>query len=194
MIAQRTKGTHVLHVVKILRTHREIALKLLPPELHHYLTDRILPSSWYSSIDHLGLLRVVAKLMPKGQDPWITMGRGSARMDLDGAYKQHFRQNDPETTLRVLAAVWRSTHDSGKFVIAFDDKSSATIERFEYPVATDEICRITTGYIIESLRVAQAISPEVEHTECVAFKADRCTWRAHWKGVAEGVGPSSQRG
>jgi hypothetical protein len=183
MKGQRTKGTHVLHVVKILRMNRDRVLELLAPDLHHYLIDRILPSSWYPSDDHLGLLRAVARMMPKGQDPWIAMGRGSARMDLDGAYKQHFRVHDPETTLRVLAAVWRSTHDSGKFVITFDSSRSATFKMIEYPVITDEICRITTGYIIESLHVAGAIGPEVEHATCVALRSPSCTWHAHWKGI-----------
>jgi hypothetical protein len=180
---QRTKGTHVLHVVKILRTKRELAFKLLAPELHHYLTDRILPSSWYPSADHLGLLRAVARLMPKTADPWIAMGRGSARMDLEGAYKQHFRPQDPETTLRVLAAVWRSTHDSGKIVITFENATSAIFKMVDYPVTTDEICRITTGYISESLLVSGALSPEVDHTTCVAFGCAQCTWHARWKGI-----------
>lgn len=184
MKGQRTKGTHVLHVVKILRTYRELALKLLAPDLHHYLTDRILPSSWYPSDDHLGLLRAVARLMPKVPDPWITMGRGSARMDLEGAYKHHIRPRDPETTLRILTAVWRSTHDSGKIVIDFQTPTSAMFKMLDYPVATDEICRITTGYVLESLHVAGAILPEVDHTTCIALGSIVCTWHAQWKGIA----------
>lgn len=183
MPGQRTKGTHFLHVVKILRANRERIVELLAPNLRHYLEDRILPSSWYSSDDHLELLRVAARIMPKGQDPWITMGRGSARMDLEGAYKQHFRFQDPEMTLRVLPAVWKSTHDSGKFVNQFHGPCEASFKLLEYPVVTDEICRITTGYILEALRLSGAKDPKVEHVTCVATKASCCTWIAQWKGM-----------
>ena len=105
-------------------------------------------------------------------------------MDLEGAYKQHFRPKDPETTLRVLAAVWRSTHDSGRFAITFDTPRSATCTLLEYASKTDEICRITTGYMLESLQFAGAILPEVEHVSCVACRAQQCQWRAKWIGVA----------
>jgi hypothetical protein len=183
MNGRRTKGTHVLHVVKILRMNRDRALELLAPDLHHYLSERILPSSWYSSDDHLSLLRAVVKTMPKGQDAWITMGRVSARMDLEGAYKQFFRTNDPEATLRVLPAVWRSTHDSGKISFALETPTSVVFKMVDYPVMTDEICRITTGYIMEALHVAGACGAEVAHSTCIALRAPECTWHAYWKSV-----------
>jgi len=183
MPGQRTKGTHFLHAVKVLRGNRDRVIAWLAPNLRHYLEDRILPSSWYSSDDHLELLRVVAKMAPKGVDPWIAMGRGSARLDLEGAYKHQFRFQDPEMTLRVLPAVWKSTHDSGKFVNQFHGANEASFKLMDYPVATDEICRITTGYILETLRLSGAKDPVVEHITCVAAKASCCTWIARWSGM-----------
>ena len=183
MKGQRTKGTHFLHVVKLLRANRERLVELLNPALLHYLDERILPSSWYSSDDHLELLRVVSKMMPKGIDPWIAMGRGSARMDLEGAYKHHFRFQDPEMTLRVLPAVWKSTHDTGKFINQFHGPYEASFKLVDYPVMTDEICRITTGYIIEALNLSGAKDPDVQHITCVAAKASCCTWIARWAGM-----------
>lgn len=184
MKGQRTKGTHFLHVIKVLRANRQRAVESLSPHLCHYLDERILPSSWYSSDDHLELLRVVAKMMPKGADPWITMGRGSARMDLEGAYKHHFRFQHPEMTLRVLPAVWKSTHDSGKFVNQFHGAGEASFKLIDYPVVTDEICRITTGYVLEALCLSGANTPHVEHITCVAAKASCCTWIARWNGMS----------
>lgn len=183
MKGQRTKGTHFLHVVKILRANRDRIGLMLAPELHHYLEERILPSSWYSSDDHLELLRVVARMMPKGTDPWMTMGRGSARMDLEGAYKHHFRFHDPEMTLRVLPAVWKSTHDTGKFINRFHGPCEASFQMVDYPILTDEICRITSGYIWEALNLSGAKEPSVEHITCVTAKASCCTWIARWNGM-----------
>src|SRR5262245_28111551 len=110
----KTKGAHVLNAVKTLRKNRERALAVLPPHLHKYLEQRILPSSWYPLEDQLELLRAIASFMAATPDPWITIGRATAQMDLTGIYRNHVRADDPEQTLAAGAAIWRSTHDTGE--------------------------------------------------------------------------------
>src|SRR4051794_7607143 len=107
----KDKGAHVLSAVKVLRSSRDRALEVLAPRVHHYLQERILASVWYPFEDHIELLRGIGVIL--GGDPWPLMGRGLARMDLNGQYKHYLRRDDPAQTLQLMPAMWKSVHDSG---------------------------------------------------------------------------------
>jgi hypothetical protein len=177
----RTKGTHVLNAVKVLRGSRERALAALPPELHKYLEQRILPSSWYSTEDHLALLRVIASMMPVAPDPWVVMGRGTARMDLGGIYRNYLRAGDPERTLAWMGALWRSAHDSGEVNVTIERPGVAVVTMTRFEVKSRGICGIVTGYLMETIELTGARGARVRHTSCRCVEnAPECVWRVSW--------------
>ena len=61
----KAKGSTFVGVVKYLRREGEAAKKVLPERLHHYLTDRISPATWYPEEDWLELVRAQSKLVRK---------------------------------------------------------------------------------------------------------------------------------
>jgi|SRR5579863_9959107 len=177
----KTKGTHVLNAVKVLRQDRERARKHLAPHLHRYLDERILPSSWYPMEDHLMLLHTIAKLfMPPGVDPWLAMGRGTARMDLAGVYRLHLRPGDPGRTLQALSAVWKSVHDSGEVTSANAGPATFVITMRGFSRRAPEICGIIDGYVAEVVNIAGGVTPKVLHERCCCRGADECVWRVSW--------------
>jgi uncharacterized protein (TIGR02265 family) len=178
----RTKGAHVINAVKVLRQDRERARRVLPPALHRYLEERIMPSSWYPLDDHLVLLHAVAELfMPPGVDPWVTMGQGTARMDMAGIYKLHLRPGEPGRTLFAMSAVWRSVHDSGEVIAHNAGPQSFSMTILGYHVRAREICGIAQGYLGEVVRIAGGRDPRVEHTRCCCDGARDCTFAVTWR-------------
>jgi hypothetical protein len=177
----RTKGSHVLSAVKLLRRNMRHALATLPPSLHKYLVERILQSRWYPTEDHLGLCRSITLLMPRNRDPWIELGRANASLDLNGVYRHLLRQNEPEQTLRCLGAIWRSVQDTGELVVSVEQPGCALVRLVGFPPGAYELCRVTMGYIIETLTLANATEIKVQHQVCRAQGANECHWRATWQ-------------
>ena len=105
----KVKGTNFIGLVKVLRTHRERALAVLPPALHRYLEERVLPSTWYPADDFLGLQTAMASVIPLGATPYFQMGRLSAQLDLGGIYKNHLKAGDPLRTLTSAQALCAAT-------------------------------------------------------------------------------------
>jgi hypothetical protein len=176
-----TKGTHVLNAVKVLRQSRERALTALRPALHKYLDQRILPSSWYPLDEQLELLRVIAGLMPPAPDPWLIIGRGTARMDLTGVYRSYLRAGHPERMLSSLSALWRSAHDSGEAIVCFDVAGGALITVRHFDLRSREYCRVTTGYLMELVALSGARDERVVHTRCRCVdNGPECVWKATW--------------
>src|SRR4051812_2880421 len=103
----------MLSAVKALRSAGAMAREVLPPRFHRYLEERILVSSWYPETDLMGLLAALGKMMPAGSDPFVFMGRTTAREHLAGIYRGHLRPGDVERTLRSGNALWRNYHDTG---------------------------------------------------------------------------------
>jgi uncharacterized protein (TIGR02265 family) len=179
----RTKGTHVINAVKVLKQDRARALKHLPPHLHKYLEQRIMPSSWYPLEEHLGLLRAIAELfMPPGVDPWMAMGRGTARLDLtgNGPYKLLLWPGDPGRTLSGIMALWRSVHDSGEVYVATDGPRQATVTLRDYAMHAREICAVLDGYLAEAATLAGGRDVRVNHVSCLCRDGGECLWRVTW--------------
>jgi hypothetical protein len=180
-MSARTKGSHVISAVKVLRGNRERALELLPPPLHKYLEQRILPSSWYPLDEHLGLLRVIAQLWPTGGgDPWTLMGRATAQADFGGIYKLHLKPGDPGATLTAMGALWRSAHDTGDARIALEGAGRATLYLRDFGLRSKEFCRVTTGYVLEAIKMSGGANGRVTHDLCRGDGAAECVWNVAW--------------
>jgi hypothetical protein len=179
----RTKGAHVVQAVKILRANRERALPLLAPPLRKYLDERILPSSWYPTEDHLGLLRALVLLLPRTGDPWLLLGRGNAQLDLHGLYRRHLKPGDPGRTLEVTQAIWSSAYDSGRLEVTLGDHA-ATVKLLDPGFRSPEICRIMTGYQLEAITLAGAREVRVDHVSCGMSFVSECVWQVAWQAPA----------
>ncbi|MDB4965156.1 MAG: hypothetical protein JWN44_845 [Myxococcales bacterium] len=176
----KVKGTNMLSAVKALRTARDQARAVLPARLHGYLEERILVSSWYPEGDLMGLLTALGKLMPAGSDPFVFMGRTTAREHLAGIYRGHVRPGDLERTLRSGTALWRNYHDTGDLTSEFDAPLQATIRLRDFAAASREFCRLLTGYFTELLDQAGGKEVKVTKIACSLDLAPDCQWRLTW--------------
>jgi hypothetical protein len=176
----RIKGINVVNAVKVLRVQRERARSILPAHLHSYLDERILVSSWYPEEDQLGLLRALASLMPRAPDPYVTMGRGTARSDLTGIYRNQFRAGDVAGTLVFAGALWRNAHDTGEMTTEVQGTGAVTVRLSNYGAVSSEMCRVCTGYFTEVVSLAVGKPGDVRHIECRMDRMPSCVWRVRW--------------
>jgi hypothetical protein len=176
----KVKGTNMLSAVKALRTARDQARAVLPPSLHRYLDDRILVSSWYPEADLMGLLAALGKMMPPGSDPFVFMGRTTAREHLEGIYRGHVRPGDLERTLRSGTSLWRNYHDTGDLSTEFDGPMQATIRLRDFAATSREFCRLLGGYFTELLEQAGGKDVKAAKLACSLDLAPDCEWRLTW--------------
>ncbi|MDD9971331.1 MAG: DUF2378 family protein [Myxococcales bacterium] len=179
----KLKGGILIEVVKFLRSRKEEARRLLRPELHSYLEDRVLASSWYDEQDYFELLEAVAKLYdaPDGVDPWVLMGRTGARSSLGSAYRSMVRVGDPETTLKQFPLLWEVRHDTGRARVAIDGPGEGRVWLRDYALVSHQICKAIQGTITELVHQSGARDIEVEKLQCRAAYAEACCWKLSWR-------------
>jgi hypothetical protein len=176
------KGTNLLAAVKSLRTQREAALSRLPPELQHYLHERILPSAWYSEDDFQQLLHALAAIMrvPPSVDVWDYFGRVSAPEQLRGVYRAFLLPGDPAATLSTAAAHWRSFHNTGELSLMLEEPRVAMITLRRYAIVSAEMCRLNGGYFCGVALAAGAKTARAQKLACRAVSGSECVWRVSW--------------
>src|SRR5262249_33940907 len=157
------------------------AVELLAREHHHYLNERILPSSWYPEADQHALLRVVAALLPEKPDPWVMMGRIAARDDLASMYKFMVKAGDLPDTLRGASSLWQTFHDTGELKIKLESPGQALATLRGYAASTREMCRVVGGYVTEVASTAGAKELKTSKLSCVLDSAPQCSWRMIWR-------------
>jgi hypothetical protein len=189
MIA-RAKGSAVAGFVRFLRANRARALETLKPELHRYLDERILQSSWYPEEDFLALLHAHARILDApATKVYEMMGAVGARYDLTGVYKNLLRPNDPGGTLANGAVVWRNYHDTGDIESKLLGPRRVHVDVLGYPFRDREFCRLNTGYFEEALKLSGAVSVHIRHIMCTARGDDHCAWDARWAMPGEPLHP-----
>jgi hypothetical protein len=176
----KVKGSNVLLAVKMLRADRQRALALLPPRLHRYLDQRILVSTWYPEEDLLELSRAVSLMMPGSPEPWMTMGRSTARADLSTLYRHMVRAGDLTGTLGSIGSLWRTYHDTGELNVTVDEPGRATACLRDYGGAAREMCRVVGGYVAEVAVMAGAREVNIAKLGCSLNGAAECRWRLTW--------------
>lgn len=174
----RAKGTVVVPAVKYLRSRREEALALLPPELHHYLDNRILEVSWYPESDLLTLIRVMIELLPGTMQSIVqAIGQTAAQEHREGVYS-HLLQGGP--TPAATFALWSSMHDTGRLMARRDGDDALCIDLIGYEHPSPEMCLMVEAYILESMAL-DGIAPDMAKLCCQRDAGDRCSWRCSWK-------------
>jgi hypothetical protein len=172
----RVKGSIMLPLVKGLRSTVKNARELLRPELHRYLDERILVTSWYPEEEHLELLRVVGGAMGIGPGgSYVPMGVVLAQFELGGVYRGSLRPGDAERTLRAFVNLWPQNHDTGAMELTERREGGDALSLADYAMPAREVCDIVTGYVIEGLRMAD-VKVVATHPKCRARGAAICIW------------------
>ncbi|HEX4459261.1 MAG TPA: hypothetical protein VIA18_14885 [Polyangia bacterium] len=176
----RVKGTMLVPLVKMLRANKVAAAKLLPVPLQKYLEERVLPSSWYPSKDHVQLARVLVAIVPLGKEPYHVMGRGAALHDLTGIYKARLHAGDPMRTLESTIGLWRTYCDSGEMQLTRKGERSADVTLSGYVDVSREMCGIAGGYVAELATLGGAKNVVIRKLSCRLDGAPQCKWELTW--------------
>jgi hypothetical protein len=176
----RVKGTILVPLVKLLRAHKVEAAKRLPAPLQKYLEERVLPSSWYPSKDHVQLARVLIAIVPLGKEPYHAMGRGAALHDLTGIYKARLYAGDPMRTLESTIGLWRTYCDSGDMALTRKGERAADVTLRDYVDASREMCGIAGGYVAELATLGGAKNVVIRKLSCRLDGAPQCKWELSW--------------
>lgn len=142
----KLKGSLLVGVVKLLRTRRGEASELLPAPLHHYLSERILVSSWYPEVEALEVFRVFAQLHGGSDDVWLNMGRTVAVDHAQHTYQHLIESRDIGRLLTQANVLWRAMHDTGIMSAARLDAQRYEMRLEGHAVLCVEWARLLAGY------------------------------------------------
>lgn len=176
------KGTILAKMVKTLRKNKEKAREVLPPELHKYLSQKVLASSWYPVEDYVALLRAVAKILPDpGMDVFEYMGRVSLKIDFEGVYQPMVRDKDALGCLNAFVNMQKLTSKTVTLKVTHGAPGSATVERVHFGAPfIEETCKSQTGQIWQALTYGGGSHVKTKHVLCKHRGDDRCVWEARW--------------
>lgn len=176
----KAKGTTLIGAVRYLRKNKAKAREALPPDLHHYLEERITESRWYPESDLHLLLKATLEMNPGPRDQILAqLGTVTAREHLEGIYS-HLSGGRSDSIARRAVALWSSQHDTGRFVVKAlsANEDVMTVHDFGHP--SDILCGILGGYLAETLRIDGASDVEIQKTACVLKGDPACSWRRAW--------------
>lgn len=185
-IRGKTKGTHVVKAVKLLRLYKDVAREVLPERLHWYLGKQILESSWYDEDEHRELMAALAavleqvSLVPKGMNTWTFMGREAAAQDVTGVYRTMLKRGNPAATLGAQAQLWHVRWNSGHMGVTQHAPGHATCVLTDYEILSEGWCRMIRGYTERLLELAGAKDVEIEELECLGRGDRRCRRQIRW--------------
>jgi len=174
----KIKGVSFLGVVKLLRSRRDDALRLLRPELHHFLSETLRPSAWYPESDHVELLRAAAQLHSGSPDAALEhMGEVAAR----GA-SELYRELliGPGSPSRAFA-LWSVQHDTGELRRVRETSNRMRLELHGFDATSREHCLLLTGYFRGTFAVNGFSDVSVEKLSCRLWQDEACVWRCTWK-------------
>ena len=187
----KVKGSAMDGAVRFLAAKRDAAEPILPMALHHYLDETISPSAWYPEEDLVGLIQTLLRLIPGGRDEVLdVMGRTTARDHLAGTYTHLIEDGDIRNLGIRAATLWGSMHDSGKMRVVENATGRVRLELAGYGHPSEELCKISCGYIGEVLRL-NGIETEVEKLACAVNGDPACLWDFTWDPDAPGGAPTA---
>ena len=175
------KGMSLTEMVKFLRSRRAEATALLPAELRHYLDEKINVARWYPEQDMVGLVRVLARLLPAShEEPLVTIGRLNARHHMQGAYRHLFDGFDLSRVPLRAVTLWRSMHDTGDLHVTLRERE-AQVDVVDYGHPSPEMCVMIRPYLEELFSAAGAKNVRSEKSACCLAGAGACSYRILWE-------------
>jgi len=173
------KGTVMVGLVKALRREKARARELVPPELAHYLDERIVMAAWYPLEHFVALLRIAEKVAPSAPTRGCEeRGRLAAREHMAGAYSGLSQTTHRRATFSLLASMF----DSGQMTVVERRPGGATLEFSEFALPAREVCDIFTGYNGERMKLLGFEEVRVRHVQCRVDGGPTCRWELSWKG------------
>ena len=174
------KGTVLIEMVKLLRSHPENASQLVPDAQRHYLEDRMMPAAWYPERDLLELIRAGVRLVGGHRTAVLDgMGKGAASAHFRDWYG-HGKDPDPGDVMRRTSSLWSAQHNTGRHEFHARDTHSGHIEITGYGLPSEEMCRLTGAYSAEFLRKSGWGKVTVKEEQCVRAGAASCRWLHTW--------------
>jgi hypothetical protein len=179
-VAPLAKGSHLIELVKWARAQRSAFEKFLPPETRSFLETRILVGSWYPEIHLAHLLAATDHVHGKGDLAFcLTLGRMSAKNQLQGTYKATVAPGDPLHTLSLLPTMWPLHHNTGSLSMETVSKEHVrfVLTGFGYPNRPHcvSMCGWFEGTVTEAGGQAQAVE-----TDCRARGDEACRYDVRW--------------
>jgi len=175
------KGMSLIDMVKFLKSRRGETAALLPAELQHYLEETINIASWYPEKDMIGLVKVVARLLPaSGEDPLVTIGRLNARHHMAGAYRHLFDGADLARVPLRAVTLWRAMHDTGDLRVTLEE-GEARVDVTDYGYPTREMCTMVAAYTEELFSAAGAKNVGSQERACRLDGDSACCYRIFWQ-------------
>jgi hypothetical protein len=174
----KIKGICIVGLVKTLRSRREQALELLPPELHHYLDEDIRMGQWYPEEDSRILLSECAKLSSLPfEEALIQLGEMAARIQ-EEVYGELASGKGGASRSFVL---WQTQHDTGELRRIRELPTTVRFELDGFEHTSREQCLLMTGYFRGTIQLVGHSDPEVNKISCRLWGDPLCAWRATWK-------------
>jgi hypothetical protein len=174
----KAKGTTLSGMVRFLRRHKEQAKKLLAPELHGYLEERIHESRWYPEEHLLALVDAMVSLMPGAREKNLeALGAVAAREHLEGIYSHLAGDGKAVVPSATRAfALWSSQHDTGRFEVKRIGPGEVEMLIRDFGHPSPQMCSIFTGYCAELIRFEGARNVVATKRSCVRRGAPHCAW------------------
>lgn len=177
----RIKGTGIVGIVRALRTFREQAKSLLPPQLLHYLEDRIVLTSWYAEDDYLALMEAFMRIQHKAS--WEQVGAVAAREALSSVYRNVIIKGDVPETAQRMRINWRNYHDTGELSVENEPQLVRVTVR-DYCMISTPLCRLNQGYFAALLEMAHSVITDQRKVRCTARGDTACVWEFGWRATA----------
>jgi hypothetical protein len=99
---------------------------------------------------------------------------------MGSVYKVLLRPGDPDGSFEKLRSVWSLGHDTGSLEPEKRGPGSGRLELHDYPLESEELCRLNTSFFETVLRRAGAADAELRHIRCRARGAPFCVWDVTW--------------
>jgi len=176
----KVKGSAVEGAVRFLAANREAAEPLLATSLLHYLDESISTASWYPEEDLVALVQAMLRLIPGKRDEVLEqMGRATAREHLERTYTHLIEHGGPRNLGIRAFALWSAMHDSGEMHVIDQSVGSMRLSLSGYAHPSEELCKISCGYILEVL-AQNGIEAEVKKISCAVTGDEACLWDFRW--------------
>ena len=177
----QVKGAVIVDSVRYLRRHKEAARRLLPPELHHYLSQRVLMASWYPEEHLVPLMRAMARIDGQPDDFYFQRaGRITAHVHAGGVYRHLVHRSDRESLSRRALVLWAAQHDTGSMEMMSVDNDEVRVALRDFGVPSREFCLITGGYLAATFEISGCEDVRIAKESCCVDGDAECAWLVSW--------------